>query len=241
MEDSRLPQSAWPAPDPVATVKDALRRRWRWAAGAAVALLVLGGVFGSHASWGDVATWVIAVTTLLAFVAAAFAGLVTYQLLCTELRRDVSAARDRTERNAAERRGQASVIAAWYTTWQAESTLYHLRGGEPVTWPRPSHSGAVIRNASGLPVYDVRVSFCVPVDPLAGLTWRQGQRYTSPELTPVVPPGDTHVPLPDDVWAREQAEGSEPQWIVAIEFIDTDGHRWLRDPRGRLSPAGEMR
>jgi hypothetical protein len=38
---------------------------------------------------------------------------------------------------------------------------------------------AVIRNASDLPVFDVRVSYCVPVDPASGLTWRQGERYVT--------------------------------------------------------------
>jgi len=238
MDDSELQGWARPAPDPVAAVKAALRLRWRWAALAALVLAVLGGVFGPWASWGDVATWVVAVTTLLAFAAAAFAGLVAYELLRTELSRDMSAARDRAGRDAVERRGQASVVAAWYSTWQSEATFYPVRGGEPVRWPRPSHSGAVIRNSSGLPVYDMRVSFCVPVDPSGGLTWHQGERYSSPSLTHVVPPGDTHVPLPDDVWAREEAEGRELEWLVAVEFTDATGHRWLRDPRGRLSPAG---
>jgi hypothetical protein len=240
MDDSELLRWARPAPDSVATVRAAIRRRWRWAALAPVVLAVLGAVFGSRASWGDVATWVVAITTLLAFVAAAFAGLVAYELLRTELSRDVNAARDRVERDAIERRGQASALAAWYSTWQSENTFYPMRGGEPVRWPRSSHSGAVIRNASGLPVYNVRVSFCVPVDPSGGLTWRQGERYSSPNLTHVMPPGDTHIPLPDDVWAREEAEGTEPEWLVAVEFTDANGHRWLRDPHGRLSPAGQL-
>src|SRR5215469_11299462 len=124
MEDSRLPQSAWPAPDPVATVKDALRRRWRWAAGAAVALLVLGGVFGSHASWGDVATWVVAVTTLLAFVAAAFAGLVAYKVLAVETRRDVLADSERIAAQAAE-------VAGWSGRTKA-ATFVSSDG--PDTW-----------------------------------------------------------------------------------------------------------
>jgi hypothetical protein len=28
-----------------------------------------------------------------------------------------------------------------------------------------------------------------------------------------------------------------PRWLIAIEFTDAAGVNWLRDPRGRLSPA----
>ena len=50
---------------------------WPYAAGTAVVLIAAGAVFGGRVSWGNVPTWVLAVTMLLAFVAAAFAALAT--------------------------------------------------------------------------------------------------------------------------------------------------------------------
>jgi hypothetical protein len=218
------------APDPSALAKKALRRSWPYAAGTAVVLIVAGAVFGGRGSWGNVPTWVIAVTTLLAFVAAAFAGIVTYELLRIESRRDTVAAEELRQREEAQRRTQASRVAAWYGRW---SSVVKGPGmaADPREWTR---WGAIISNASGLPVYNVRVSFCVAVDPSGGLKWRQGERYLG--ALRLVPPGEEHVEMPDHLRA-EEADGSEQTWLVAIEFTDASGGRWLRDPRGRLEPA----
>ena len=62
------------------------------AAGLLLAIVVLlGGLFRHHLHWGDFPTWVLAITTLLALFAAAFAALVTYELFQIETRRDIAA------------------------------------------------------------------------------------------------------------------------------------------------------
>jgi hypothetical protein len=99
-------------PDPVARARVITRRLWPYGATVLVVLVVLGAVFRHHLSWGDVATWVLAVTTLLALVAAGFAALVAYDVLKVEIRRDIYAVRERQlameDRERAERAAKAS-------------------------------------------------------------------------------------------------------------------------------------
>jgi hypothetical protein len=204
--------------------RGAVADNWGWLVAVAVVATVLGVVFRHHLAWGDVPTWVLAALTLLAFAAAAFAGVVAYDLLRTEQDRDVA-------REDAERRAQASKVAAWYGTWRSEITYSGGAVSGPPSWP---HSGAVIRNASDLPVYDVRVSFCVAVSSAPAPGWRAEERYSSPEPILVIAPGEEHVELPGNVRERETADGNEPKWLVGIQFTDADGRRWLRAPNGQL-------
>jgi hypothetical protein len=235
LRNSLSDPEAWavgaPSLDPQVLAKKALRRSWPYAAGTAVVLIVVGAVFGGHGRWGNVPTWVLAVTALLTFVAAAFAGLVIYELLRTESRRDAVAEGERHQRDEAQRRAQASRVAGWYGRW---SSVVKGPGmaADPREWAR---WGAIITNASDLPVYNMRVSFCVAVDPSADLAWRQGERYLG--ALRIVPPGEEHVELPDHLRAEDGASGNEPWWQVAIEFTDASGASWLRDPVGRLTPA----
>jgi hypothetical protein len=219
------------APDSRALARKALRTSWPYAAGTAVVLIVAGAVFGGRGSWGNVPLWVLAVTTLLAFVAAAFAALVTYELLRIESRRVAVAVAELRQREEAQRRAQASRVAAWYGRW---SSVVKGPGmtADHREWPR---WGAIISNASDLPVYNVRVSLCVAVEPSAGLTWRQGERFAG--ALRLVPPGEENVEMPDHVRTEEAASGNQPTWLVAVEFTDASGTRWLRDPWGRLEPA----
>jgi hypothetical protein len=88
------------SPDPVALSLSIVKRS-RWYAGGVVAVLVGMGIVLNHKlSWGDVATWTLAVTTLLAFLAAGFAGLVAYQLLKIEAGRDLKASEERLQAQA---------------------------------------------------------------------------------------------------------------------------------------------
>jgi hypothetical protein len=237
-EATTAPAGVRTAPDPLALARTALRTSWPYAAGVLALLILAGVLFGGRAGWGDVPAWVLAITTLLAFVAASFAALVTYELLRIESRRDqvaaaerVVAADDRWQREEAERRSQASGVAAWYGRW---SSVVKGPGmaADPREWPR---WGAIISNASDLPVYNVRVSFCVAVEPSAALTWRHGERFVA--ALRLVPPGEQHVEMPDHIKAAEDAAGNETPWLVAIEFTDAAGSRWLRDPQGWLYPA----
>lgn len=153
---------------------------------------MLGIVFRRHIHWGDVPTWVLAVTTLLALVAAAFAGVVAYELLRMELGRDRRAEQERSEQREADRRAQASRVAAWFGRWENLDLWANAPTGPALDM---TARGAAIRNASDLPVYEVRVSFCVPTPPGAGLNWRSGRGLSPP--VPIVPPGAENVALPD--------------------------------------------
>jgi hypothetical protein len=231
LNDVRAQAADVAAPDPRALARKALRTSWPYAAGTAVVLIVAGAVFGGRGSWGNVPMWVLAVTTLLAFVAAAFAALVTYELLRIESRRVALAVAELRQREEAQCRAQAARVAAWYGRW---SSVVKGPGmtADPREWRR---WGAIISNASDLPVYNVRVSFCVAVDPSAGLTWRQGERFAG--ALRLVPPGEEHIEMPDHLRTDEEASGNQPTWLVAIQFTDAFGARWLRDPQGRLEPA----
>jgi hypothetical protein len=120
-------------------------------------------------------------------------------------------------------------------TCSGGSSVVKFSGGlgerRSLDWPRWA---AIIGNKSALPVYDVRVSFCVPVDTAAGLTWRQGER--SLDQVDVVLPGDQHIEIRDHIKAAEEADGNVPGG-VAIECTDRNGARWLRDPRRKLTRA----
>ena len=101
--------------------------------------------------------------------------------------------------------------------------------------------GAVIGNASDLPVYGVRYSFCVAVDRASGLDWRAGERIAVVSPIVLVPRrGSAQEKIPDHIREQEEAGGNKPRWLIAIEFTDADGRRWLRDPRGRLNPADAL-
>jgi hypothetical protein len=69
-----------------------------------------------------------------------------------------------------------------------------------------------------------------------GHGWRAEERYSSPEPILVIPPGEEHIELPEDVRRREPEFGDEPKWLVGIQFTDADGYRWLRSPAGQLRP-----
>jgi len=201
-----------------------------------VVAVVLGIVFRHHLHWGDVPTWVLATTTLLAFVAAAFAGVVAYELLRVEHARDRRAERERAEQKEADRRVQASKVAAWYAETPMRQIDYGAddadHGSVTIT-SGDRFRGAAIRNASDLPVYQVRVSFCVPADPWQD--WREGERYSEPLRNPL-PPGSATVALPDDIRQQEEASAGKltVAWQVVIEFTDAGGERWRRDADGRL-------
>jgi hypothetical protein len=189
---------------------------------------VLGIVFRHHLHWGDVPTWVLAATTLLAFVAAAFAGVVAYDLLRIESGRDEAAARDRASRRDAEQREQAGKVAAWFGTWDSP---FPARPGSSQFMQ--AH-GAVIRNASDLPVYQVRITFCVATSSDSGAPWQAREVCDSPEPILVIPPGVRTAEIPDGVRERETDGENEPKWLVGIQFIDADGRSWLRAPSGQL-------
>jgi hypothetical protein len=253
-----IPGEVVVSPDPLARAKRVSRKGRPYAAALVVVLAVVGSVFRHYLSWGDFPTWIMAVTTLLAFLAAAFAGLVAYDLLQIEAGRDLKAAEERTrtdaerreaakERDAARRaadveraaqrdaarRAQASKVTAWFAQYDPVAAGYP---GSPslesnlVTW------GGAVRNASDLPVFDVRIFYFRVNDRRDGSPWTADQVYASADIIRVIPPGQTrNEELPQRV--REQYQGCNDQlYVVSVEFTDADGARWYRNERAALEP-----
>jgi hypothetical protein len=94
---------------------------------------------------------------------------------------------------------------------------------------RRSKSGVRIRNASDLPVSSVWVAL-VDRYQVIGDPFRVG--LLPPAADPV------HERVPDEVLvaarALREVHGSDWEPDVAIAFIDSSGHGWVRDPRGAL-------
>jgi hypothetical protein len=72
----------------------------------AAVLVTLGIVFRHHLAWGDAATWFLAGTSLLAFGAAAFAGMIAFDLY------KVEAGRDRREAKRAADAATTELVTA---------------------------------------------------------------------------------------------------------------------------------
>lgn len=234
------------SPDPLLLAKRVARQWWPYAAGLTVVIAILGIVFRHSLDLDDFPTWLTAITSLLALLAAAFAGVVAYDLLRVENARDLEAATERRlatverrraveERAAARetvRRAQASKVTAWFD--------FYTPGiqpdiGRPVPQPPDFlQAGAAVRNASELPVFDVRVFFYWVNDRGDGGPWTTELRYASQQSLRVIPPGQTsHHRLPENV--RGMAEECNGQlYLVGIEFTDANGTRWVRDERAVL-------
>lgn len=142
------------------------------------------------------------VATTAAIVAAIFAGLVYRR----EERRDA-------RREAERRQAQATKVAAWVD----------LPSGEGVVHVH-------IRNASDVPVYDVRVSIhrTPEVKPYEPVEYQPAYRW---ELS-VVPPGTEPrlIPLPTD----ELFGGSPKRFVTSMTFHDAAGIYWFRNAYGEL-------
>jgi hypothetical protein len=253
------------SPDPFAHAKRILGKRWPYAAALALVLIALGVVFRHRLNWGDVPTWILAATTLLALLAAAFAGVVAYNVLKIEAGRDLKAAEERkqahvdrmeaaieraraeADRDAArlaadveqaaqreaDRRAQARGITSWFAYFPLSLHGTPVRelvptANHPFTW------GGAVRNASELPIFDVRLFYFRVNDPQDGRPWTATQVFASVDIIRVIPPGQTrNEELPDRV--RTQYKDCDDQvYVVGIEFTDANGVRWYRDERGAL-------
>ena len=209
-------------------------------------------------AWGDVPTWLLVLVSLLALGAAALAyekqsqevhghaeqlRLESEQLadqkrvnneqvrLMALQEQELRAAQDERERQDVERReAQAHQVAAWFgLDSEPEDT-----GGPQVKW------GAFVRNASLLPVFDVRVSFHF-VQQLSsggldarGLSWYPIDRGGPVEPIRVLPPGERRfIEIPEEI--KTMSDRCDAQtYVVAIHFTDAAGIRWIRDGRGEL-------
>lgn len=131
------------------------------------------------------------------------------------------------KRAAQERlREQADRITAWFGWFNVEGAAGH----------RVQTHGAMVRNYSGAPVFDVRVFF--------HLIRRNGEGWDPvllggpppSETAPVVPPAADHVVrLPENIRGQfGDTSVSDETCAVSFEFTDAAGNRWERDARGGL-------
>jgi hypothetical protein len=183
-------------PDPLARAKVIARRLWPYGAAVTAVLVVLGAVFRHQLSWGDVATWVLAVTTMLALFAAAFAGLVAYDVLKVELQRDVLAAEERRlAREDRQRAERAATAAEEQTRIQRQ---LRQDASQPYVWadvrPDKEHGvllELVIGNSGPTIAKNVRVHIEPPLPFIEQLEGVKAAQERLAEGMSSLPPGRT--------------------------------------------------
>lgn len=238
IEHPEAPPGEPAPPDPLARAKNALRRTRLPAAGLVLLLIALGIVFHHTEQWGDIATWVLAITTLLAFLAAGFAGLVAYDLLKIETTRDQQAAHERSLAAADRRRDHASHISFWLTVRNVKT--------EPPSAYEPDPPGFEVvlhmLNTSDRPAMSVMAMAGVRAD-----VWRDAGAADKAELdergtewrAPAIPPGEhpgvsRYLQVPVSV-AEIFCEYWDDALIGELLFTDAAGIAWVRSyPDGRL-------
>lgn len=217
---------------------------------AALVAIIAAGIINRHSwNWGDFPGWIAAAATAglligagatVHFARKAFGAqsqqLADQQAINTrqadvldlqvkELEASLAQRRVDAER---ERRAQANQVAAWF-------------GPEPggiVVAEGPVEWGALIRNDSGLPIVNTRVSFhFVAADSPASLNWKPIFRGGPPERIRVIPPhSERFVRIPEDI-RRQIKACDDTVYVVSIEFGDAAGNYWERNPRGALIPT----
>lgn len=175
---------------------------------------------------GNVAEWVAGVSTFAAFVAAIFAGVAGFRALGRERRRDEA-------REDAEKAAQASAVAAWPDTQPP-----YPEEGYTITSESIAHDHrwrVFLRNASDLPVYRVRITWCEGVHALGE---QQTIHVLPPDPEPLIQPAPKAVVTE---WKTTWGDGGRrpvapvDRLGVAIDFIDAKGQEWRRDQRGVLT------
>lgn len=221
---------------------------------ASLALAVLAGslVVGiianlAGAPSGSIPEWIEATATVAAFAAAVFAARYAAGAFALERERE-------SQRLDAERRAQASLVAAWPARF-----IQYMEEQHDGTWEgldTIAGAEALLRNASDLPVTNVHVDFWVvhayaddhsPEDirRLGGQDLAALPPSTEPEpirwstegrqhFLPGVPTvGDAHGYWPD------QPPHDPARLILKIRFRDSSGVMWRRDRVGRLEEVPE--
>jgi hypothetical protein len=132
------------------------------------------------------------------------------------------------KREAEERRqGQAAKIAAW---------LAHAEASDPVLAAMVGW-GAYVRNASDLPVFDVKVCFHYVSEEPDHSSWAPHLLGGPVDKIRVIPPQDDRFAgMPKEVQDVAQPRLDDSNCVVSIEFTDAAGNKWERDPRGALLP-----
>jgi membrane protein implicated in regulation of membrane protease activity len=130
---------------------------------------------------------------------------------------EIRASLDQRERaGEEERRSQAAQVTAWFEQTPGKTWAGH------------------IRNASDLPVFDVRTFFYYVAEKWQGGDWDPQMLGGPVEKIRVLPPQqDRFVAIPENVWGQ-MTDVSANSHVVSIEFTDAAGNHWERDPRGAL-------
>jgi hypothetical protein len=185
-----------------------------------------------NVSWGDFPSWVTAVATVLALIAAGYAAWRTGKIVNIELGRD-------RERERREEREQASQVAAW-----AAESVHDPVGSTNVfsQFTTMSISGYVM-NGSSQPVFNVLV------------LWFVNDEQIHRTALAVLPPGGAEAwEMPDEVMEcfddQTAEQGSKPlrgyleaqllssmaseMLRLEVTFDDSHGRRWVRDRFGNL-------
>lgn len=169
---------------------------------------------------GSVADWVAAVATALALGAAVVAARAAFRAVRVELNRDD--------------RSQAELVAAWPSSLTTIET--------PPSQKTTAITGVflALRNASQLPVFDVRVdvtftdSAGVARDavPPPALTTIMLDPNETPKLHPVGMGGQRgYIPMKD--FAVTDADKVPGELKIELLFTDMSGIRWRRTRNGR--------
>lgn len=179
------------------------------------------------------ADWVAAISTLGAFLGAAYASWYVARAYDVELKREQD--RDRDTRTA-----QASLIAAWF-----DSRTHNPFDHGPVT---VTTDGVLIRNASNLPVYGVTMIVTIGSYHVGEL----GADLVPPSPEPMWVPFTNDMdqlladlrgdPGMDDLGnqidrptgAPDPAVRKNARPQVEISFYDSSGNFWTRPPTGEL-------
>jgi len=94
---------------------------------------------------------------------------------------------------------------------------------------------ALIRNASDLPILDVRIFFHYVAEKWQGCDLEPQILGGPMERIRILPPHEERfVAIPENVWSQ-MTDVSANSHVVSIEFTDAAGNRWERDPRGDLN------
>jgi len=173
----------------------------------------------SDVDWGDAPTWLAGGVALAALVAAWRAGSIAAELLRVEQRRED----DRARRDASS---QASLVSAWIDVGYRRDELDNPTAVESLT--------CFVRNASELPVHDVKVY------PLLDRRDRTtGGDWVARLDWPILPPTDQPLSKPilgPVVSLVDSAAGNADIAVrCKITFTDSSGTRWVRDPSGELA------
>jgi hypothetical protein len=160
--------------------------------------------------WGDVPTWVGSVSATFALLGAFMAVWQATKVYKLERARDEETRLERVDRERTDRRKQAARVSAW---------LDQVRSQRSETLPIYAFA---VRNASDLPVYDVRLS--------TSMVTEQSVMAEAEDHILVLPPSDSPRLVP----ILDCKEGSSPASGVLLRFTDAAGVRWERNMMGVL-------